>query len=164
MMSLLPGIIVLGLAALAAVFLAMSRPSPPGNVAERIAASRVLIFAILVQSVHFTEELVTGFHERVPAIFGQQAMPLSFFIIFNVAWIGIWIVSVPGIRSAHGAAFFAAWFLAIAGMANGILHPLLALVDGRYFPGLFSSPFICAASIWLWIRLQHATRYMPVAG
>ena len=52
----------------------------------------------------------------------------------------------------------AAWFLAIAGMFNGIAHPLLAVAAGGYFPGLASSPFIGAASVWLWFRLRSATR------
>jgi hypothetical protein len=61
------------------------------------------------------------------------------------------------LRSARPAAFFAAWFLAIAGMFNGIAHPFLALAAGRYFPGLVSSPVIAAASVWLWLRLRDAT-------
>ena len=45
-----------------------------------------------------------------------------------------------------GLAALAAWFLAIAGMFNGIAHPLLALASGGYFPGLVSSPFIAVMS------------------
>jgi hypothetical protein len=55
-------------------------------------------------------------------------------------------------------AFFAAWFLAIAGALNGIGHPLMAVAAGGYFPGLVSSPFVGLACIWLWIRLREATR------
>jgi hypothetical protein len=55
-------------------------------------------------------------------------------------------------------AVFAAWFLAIAGMFNGIAHPLLAIAERGYFPGVVSSPFICVASVWLWLRLRKATR------
>ena len=158
MLSLLPSIFVLGLAALAALFLALQRQSPPKNAAERLSASRALALAVLVQSIHFTEELLTGFHERVPALFGQPAMSLSFFVVFNLAWLVIWLASIPGLQSARTGAYFAAWFLAIAGMFNGVLHPLMALADGGYFPGVASSPFIAAASVWLWLRLRNATR------
>lgn len=96
MLSVLPSFVILGLAALAALVLALSRPSPPEREMERHAASHALALAVGVQSVHFAEETATGFHERFPALFGLPAMPLSVFV--------------------------AAWFLAIAGMLNGLCH------------------------------------------
>jgi len=156
--SLLPSIFILGLAALAALILARSRRSPAENKSQRLAASRALALATGVQALHFAEEAATGFHERLGPVFGLTEMQFSYFMAFNLAWLGIWIVSVPGVRSAHTGALFAAWFLAIAGMFNGIGHPLLAAAAGGYFPGLVSSPFIAAASIWLWLRLRSATQ------
>ncbi len=158
MLSVLPSILVLSLAALAALLLTLSRSSPPEREAERHAASHALALAVGVQSVHFAEETATGFHERLPALFGLPGMALSVFVVFNLVWLGIWVASVPGLRSARSAAFFAAWFLAIAGMLNGIAHPLLAVADNTYFPGLVSSPFIGGASVWLWFRIRQATR------
>ena len=158
MLSVLPSIVALGLAALAALLLAMSRPSPPERRLKRHAASHALALAVGVQSAHFAEETATGFHERFPALFGLPSMPLSVFVVFNLAWLGIWIASVTGLRSARTAAFFAAWFLGIAGMLNGIAHPLLAVAVGGYFPGLVTSPFIGGVSVWLWLRLRGATR------
>ena len=117
----------------------------------------MLSLAVVVQSVHFAEEAATGFHERFPALLGLPGMPLAFFVVFNLTWLGIWVASAPGLRSARKAAFFAAWFLAIAGMVNAIAHPLLAIAEGGYFPGLISSPFIGGASAWLWLRLRRAT-------
>ncbi len=157
MLNVLPSILVLGLAALAALRLVQSRRSPPENVAERLAAARALALAVGVQSVHFAEEAATGFHERLGALLGVPGIPLSVFVVFNLTWLGIWVASVPGLRSARAAAFFASWFLAIAGMFNGIAHPLLAIAAGGYFPGLVSSPFIGFASVWLWLRLRRAT-------
>ncbi len=157
MLNVLPSILVLGLAALAALLLVLSRRSPPENVAERLAAARALALAVGVQSIHFAEEAATGFHERLGALLGLPGIPLSVFVVFNVTWLGIWVASVPGLRSPRAAAFFAAWFLAIAGMFNGIAHPLLAIAAGGYFPGLASSPVIGVASVWLWLRLRRAT-------
>ena len=156
--SLLPSILVLGLAALAALALARIRRSPPENVAERAAAARALAVATAVQSIHFVEEAATGFHERLGALVGLPAMPFSFFIAFNLTWLGIWVASVAGLRSVRTVAFFAAWFLAIAGMVNGIAHPVLAIAADGYFPGLVTSPVIGGVSIWLWLRLRAATR------
>jgi hypothetical protein len=161
-LNLLPSIFVLGLAALAALHLALGRRSPPENMAERFAASRVLALATGLQAVHFAEEATTGFHERLGAVLGLPGIPFSGFVVFNLTWLGIWVASILGLRSGRAAAFFAAWFLAIAGMVNGIAHPLLAVAAGGYFPGVISSPLIGAASVWLWLRLRGATR--PAGG
>ena len=158
MLSVVPSVLVLGLAALAALLLLRRRWSPPDKVGERNGAARALAVALAVQGLHFAEEMATGFHEALPAAFGLPAIPRSIFVIFNLTWLGIWVASVPGLRSARPAAFFAAWFLAIAGMVNAVAHPLLAIAAEGYFPGLVSSPVIGAASVWLWLRLRGATR------
>ncbi len=158
MLNLLPSILVLGLAALGAIFLAQNRRSSPEMIAERKVAARVLGLAVMVQSIHFAEEAATGFHERLPALLGLQDIPFSVFIIFNLLWLAIWVASIPGLRAAHTGAFFAAWFLAIAGMVNGVAHPLLAVAQGGYFPGLVSSPIEGIACVWLWLRLRAATQ------
>ncbi len=158
MLSILPSMVVLGLAALAALLLAVGRRSPPENAAERLAAARALALTTGVQAVHFVEETATGLHEQLPALFGLPGIPLSLFLVFNLTWLATWVASVPGLRSARPPAFFAAWFLAIAGMFNGIGHPLLAIAAGGYFPGLVTSPFIGGVSVWLWLRLRGATR------
>ena len=137
MASLLPSMVALGLAAIAALILARSRWSPPENMAERLAASRALAIAVVIQGIHFSEEAATGFHERLGPVFNLPAMSFTLFVGFNAIWLGIWVASVPGLKSARVVAFFAAWFLAIAGMMNGIAHPLLAVAEGGYFPGLF---------------------------
>ena len=158
MLSVLPSIVVLGVAALAALHLAKRCPSPPEKIAARRTASNTLAVATGLQSIHFVEEAATGFNERFPALFGFPNMSFAVFAIFNIVWIAIWIASIPGLRSARLVAFFAAWFLAIAGILNGIGHPLMAVAAGGYFPGLVSSPFVGLACIWLWLNLRAATR------
>ena len=157
MWSVIPSVVVLGSVAIVAVGLAQRRSSPVEAATERIAASIVLGAATAIQCVHFAEEWATGFHARFPALLGLEPMPLSFFVPFNLAWIAIWIVSMPFLRLGRGIAFFAAWFLAIAGILNGIAHPMMAIASGGYFPGLLTSPFIGIAGVILWLRLQRAT-------
>ena len=157
MLSFLPSILALGLAALAAWSLTRGRGSPPESAAARHAASVALALSLLIQTIHFVEEAATGFDVRLGPLFGLPEMPRTAFLVFNLIWIGIWVASIPGLREARPLAFFAAWFLAIAGMINGIAHPLLALAAEGYFPGLVSSPFIGLASVWLWVRLRRAT-------
>ncbi len=157
MLSILPSVMILGLVALVAVGLARTRRSPPQKAAERSAAARALALTAGVQGVHFAEEAATGFNVQFPALLGLPAMSMPLFLVFNLVWLGIWFVSVPGLRSGRQAALFAAWFLALAGMLNGIAHPLMAVVAGGYFPGLVTSPFIGVAGFWLGSRLRDAT-------
>ena len=157
MWSVVPSVVVLGLVAIVAVRLAHRRSSPVEAATERIAAATVLGFATAIQSVHFAEEWVTGFHARFPALLGLDPMPLSFFVPFNLVWIAIWIVSIPFLRLGQRPAFFAAWFIAIGGMLNGVAHPMMAIASGGYFPGLITSPVIGLAGVILWRRLQRAT-------
>ena len=155
LLSFLPSIIVLGLVAAAAARLAQ-KPAEDEHQPERAKAARMLGIATIIQGIHFIEEAATGFHERLPALIGQPGMPLSIFVAFNLVWLVIWMASVPGLSDGRRGAFFAAWFLAIAGILNGIAHPLLALASNGYFPGLVTSPFIGAAGVWLYLSLRRA--------
>ena len=157
MLSVLPSVVVLGLVAIVAIRLAQSRSSPIEAARERIAASWVLGIATAIQGVHFVEEWATDFRVRFPALLGLDPMPLSFFVTFNLGWIAIWIVSIPLLRIGRRAAFFAAWFLAIAGLLNSVAHPMMAVLSGGYFPGLMTSPLVGVAGVILWQRLHVAT-------
>jgi hypothetical protein len=159
MWSVLPSVVVLGLVAIVAVRFTQGRASPVEAATERMPASPVLGIATAIQSVHFVEEWITGFHVRFTALLGLDLdpMPLSFFVTFSLAWLAIWIVSIPFLRVGRRAAFFSAWFLAIAGILNGVAHPMMAIASGGYFPGLITSPFIGIAGVILWQRLQTAT-------
>ena len=157
MLSVIPSVIVLGLVAIVAVRLARKRLSPVNAITERAAASKALWIAIAIQAAHFAEEWSTGFHVRFPAPMNLEPMPLSFFVAFNIAWLAIWVVSASSLRGGGKTAFFAAWFLAIAAMLNGVAHPMMALASGGYFPGLITSPFIGFAGVFLWKRLGEAT-------
>ena len=156
-MVYLPSLLVLGLLAGMALHLARTRKPLANQDNQVLAASRALGLATAVQFVHFSEEWVTGFNVRFPALFGLEPIPEATFVVFNLAWIAIWIVAIPMLRAARTFAFFVAWFLAIAGLTNGIAHPLLAAVTDGYFPGLVSSPLIGMAGFYLWRRLEVAT-------
>ena len=157
MFSMAPSVAVLGFVAIVAVRLTQRRTSPVEAAKERNAACTMLGLATAIQSAHFAEEWATGFHARFPALLGLDPMPLWFFVPFNLAWIAIWIVSVPYLRLGRKPAFFAAWFIAIGGMLNGVAHPIMAIASGGYFPGLVTSPVIGLAGLVLWRRLLRAT-------
>ncbi len=113
--------------------------------------------AILAQAGHFAEELTTALHERLSAAFGLPPMSLGLFVSFNVTWLVIWALSAWGLARRHHVALFPLWFLGIASVANGLLHPLLALNAGGYFPGLATSPLMAVVGALLLARLARVT-------
>ena len=63
----------------------------------------------------------------------------------------------PG-RFKFTSALIPIWFFAIGMSLNGVVHPLLALQAGGYFPGLASSPVVGLFEVMLWSRLLAFTR------
>ncbi len=117
-----------------------------------------LLFGIAWQCVHFTEEFATGLYAKLPALMNLSPWSPSFFVGFNVAWIAIFVVSVVGIRRNVAIAYFPVWFLAVALLLNGVLHPLLSLYSRGYFPGLITSPVAGLIGLLLLRRLVSMTR------
>jgi hypothetical protein len=155
--AFVPSLLALGPLAIAAGALALHRESPPSLASGRGLAARALALATIVQALHFAEELGTGLPARLGPLFGLPPMSTAFFVAFNVAWLTAWIASVPLLRGGVRFAFFAAWFLALAGFLNGVAHPLLAIASGGYFPGLVSSLPLALVAARLWRELRGAT-------
>jgi len=100
---------------------------------------------------------VTRFEDRFPTLLGFPAWSEDFFVTFNLIWLFVWISSVIGLQRGYRLALFPIWFFAIAAIANGIAHPILAVVVRGYFPGLITSPVVGVVGL-LWLRLQAMTK------
>ena len=125
---------------------------------SRQRTARLFLVGLSVQCLHFTEEFVTRFQVRFPALLGFPAWSENFFVVFNLIWLSIWILSAVGLQNGHRLALFPVWFFAIAATVNGVAHPLLALMIRGYFPGLISSPVLGVIGVLLWQRLLALTR------
>ncbi len=155
MIEVLPSVLFLSVMAVVALWLTISRGGVAAGAAAVQPAVRVAAIAIAAQAGHFLEELTTGFHERFPAAFGLAPMSLGLFVSFNLAWLGIWALSAWGLAHRRQVALFPLWFLGIASVANGLIHPLLALNAGGYFPGLVTSPLVGVVGALLLARLSR---------
>lgn len=155
--SELVGTAGLSAAALAAVLLTLGRTPVAGDGRARQRTTLIYAALIFVQALHATEEYVTGFHVAFPASLGLAPWPASFFLTFNGVWLAIWIAAGIGLRAGHHVAHVPVWFLAIAAIANGVAHPLLAIRAGGYFPGLITSPLLLVGGILLWRRAMEIT-------
>ncbi|HEX6748345.1 MAG TPA: hypothetical protein VF092_13700 [Longimicrobium sp.] len=140
--SIVIGTSGLAIGAVIALVLTLARGYADADEARLRHAVRLAFITIALQAGHFGEELETGFARRFPELLGLAPWPDLFFVLFNVFWLAIWTMSVPALFARRRAALFPLWFLGIAGVVNGIAHPLLAIRAGSYFPGLYTSPFV----------------------
>ena len=67
-----------------------------------------------------------------------------------------WTVSALAMPTRQRLAFAAIWFFALAGVMNGVGHPLLAALARGYFPGLVTSPAVGMAGALVWRELHRA--------
>jgi hypothetical protein len=100
----------------------------------------VYLLALAIQFLHFTEEYVYGFHERVTEIMaGMPPFNVNVFVAFNMIAYSLFLLA--GLAMYKGMKFpmIIVWFFAIVVLGNAIWHLLLTLRVGGYFPGLYTS-------------------------
>lgn len=157
-MSVLPSMVVLGTLIVIAALLTVRRAWAVEDYGRTRRAIQIAAVTVLIQAGHFGEELLTGLRERLPALFGLDAMPLGLFVTFNVAWLAIWSISAWALRARYRVALFPLWFLGLGCITNGVAHPALAVAVGGYFPGLVTSPVAGVAGVMLLRQLLLITR------
>ncbi len=151
--SILLGTAALHLILLAAVLLVYARPALRVTGQSRDSLAKMALIATALHCFHTTEEFATGFYVEFPELLGLQPWPPLFFIGFNLMWIAVWCLSVAGLYLPARVVQVPLWFLALASAVNGLAHPLLALAQWAYFPGLWTSPLVGAAGIVLIRRM-----------
>jgi hypothetical protein len=157
--SVLSGTAGLSVLVVISLVLTVARPhvSPDPTVRRRFLV--LLGTAIVGQCMHFAEELTTGFHFRFPVLLGLSPWTPGFFVWFNLAWIVVWVLAAFGLRIGLVAALVPVWFLALALLLNGVAHPLMALREGAYFPGLYTSPLVGVIGVLLLRGLRRLTHF-----
>jgi hypothetical protein len=155
--SILLGTSGLWVADLAAALLTIRRTLLEKDMSGRERVTRLLLVGLAAQCLHFGEEYVTQFEVRFPRLLDLSPWPGNFFVIFNLGWLSVWILSAVGLQRGWRLSLFPVWFFAIASMVNGIGHPVLSILVRRYFPGLLTSPLVGVEGVLLWRRLWAAT-------
>ena len=106
--------------------------------AERVLP--VYLTALAIQFLHFTEEYVYGFHQRVTEIMaGMPPFDLNVFVAFNMIAYSLFLLAGLGMYKGVKFPMVIVWFFAIAVLGNAIWHSALSLKVGGYFPGLYTS-------------------------
>lgn len=98
------------------------------------------LLALAMQFLHFTEEYLTGFHQRITEIMaGMPPFNLNVFVAFNMIAYALFLLAGVGMSKGMKFPMIIVWFFAIAFLGNSIWHLLLTLRVGGYFPGLYTS-------------------------
>lgn len=175
MRSVLLGTLGLSLLAVVSIVIAYMRRRS-WAVDQTVRVSRLVILGLCLHVIHAGEEWRGGFSTAFPRLLGLGPWPETFFVPFNVAWLGIWLLSLralpapaavrdqPPLQTATApglAVLSPIWFLGLASIANGIAHPMMAAAVGGYFPGLWSSPLVGIVGFVLVRELIEATRARP---
>jgi hypothetical protein len=97
----------------------------------------LFLASIAIQTFHFVKEYAGEVHELVPPLFSFSPLPAEKFVVINLIWIGIFLVSAVGVFRGVRLALLPVWFMAlIGGIGNSIFHTWLAVQGGGYAPGL----------------------------
>jgi hypothetical protein len=122
---------------------------------------RIRLFGFIAlgtQTLHFLEELLGGFQEVFPTLFGLAPFSRTSFVVFNVSWLLIWLIAIPAAAGGRRFAEWPLWFLAFALVLNGVAHPILALGTRGYFPGLITTPLVAVGGFLFLRCLLRLTR------
>ena len=124
----------------------------------------VFLVAVLIQCVHLSEEIWSGFFRAFPPMLGGGPWSEPQFVVFNVVWLAVFLAAAIGLEQRWRPAYVATLFLAIGGgIANGLGHIALAIRAEGYFPGLYTAPFALVAGIALLMRHRRVVERVAPA-
>src|SRR5262245_53283281 len=92
MRSILLGTSALGVAAVVALLLTLTRRALKPDSPHRDPVINLLLIGISIHCLHFVEEFVTRLNDRFPQELGLPAWSSEFFVAFNLFWIAIWVL------------------------------------------------------------------------
>lgn len=111
--------------------------------------------SIIIFLSHAAEEFMTGFHRALPALFDRAAWSNTQFLVFIIVWMLVFCISAFSIRPNRPLPSLIVLFFAVAGgVGNGVMHLLLVVQQGGYFPGAWTAPLCLGVGIWL-LRLLY---------
>jgi hypothetical protein len=114
---------------------------------------------VLAQAVHSTEEYIGRLWETFPparVVSGMVSDDLPRgFVVANLLLVafGLWAWAGP-VRRAWPIAVPLAWIWVALEVVNGIGHPLWALRQGSYMPGVATAPILLVVALYLARQLR----------
>ena len=99
------------------------------------------LIALAVQLVHFAEEFVTGFAEQFPHRYGAAPYAVDMFVWFNMGAYAVFVVAAVALWHGGNRKLLVPvlFFVVYGTLANAVAHLTWAILEGAYFPGLYTS-------------------------
>ena len=98
------------------------------------------LIALSVQFLHFLEEYHGRLYDKLPQLFDFPSIDRDAFITFNLVAYSIFILGAIAIYlESKKFMLIPLFFILLGTMANGVLHSLISLWQGSYFPGLYTA-------------------------
>ncbi len=121
------------------------------------------LLALAVQFLHFTEEYITGFYYKFPALFNAPAYDVDVFLVFNMLAYSLFVMGAVAIYKGVKSAMLVPLFFAVYGtIGNSIAHLIFAIMAKSYFPGLYTSLIYWILGPMLLITIWRETRASAV--
>jgi hypothetical protein len=118
----------------------------------------VYLIGIGVFVLHATEEFRTGFQREMPALFGGTWTNTQF-VAFNAVWLVTFVIAAVTLSRRSPLPVLVVLFFMLAGcLGNGVMHLLLAVQAGGYFPGAWTAPLCFLVGIALCGQLYGTSR------
>ena len=117
------------------------------------------LMLVLIQGVHSVEEYFGRLWEVFqPAKFLSGLVSNNLetgFLIINIGLFifGIWSWAVP-VRKDYSIARSTIWIFIVIEMINGIGHPVWAIYEMSYVPGLVTAPILLILAIYLFREIR----------
>ncbi len=127
----IPGIIITYLVYLNTFY--KKTPNP-----ERILP--LYLLSLGIQFIHFTEEYLTDFTTEIPRLFGQQAYPKDYWLIFNMmAYFFFIIGGIVLFKRIKELMIIPLFFILVGVIFNSIAHIMISIYVAGYFSGLYTA-------------------------
>lgn len=121
------------------------------------------LFSLGIQFIHFTEEYLTDFTIEVPALLGQEAYPIDYWLTFNM--IAYFIFILGGIilfKQIKELMIIPLFFILVGVILNSIGHIMISIYVGGYFSGLYTALIYLIIGPILIKRVLNETRSIEV--
>lgn len=100
----------------------------------------VYMIALAWQGVHFAEEHAAGFWRDFPVLYGGQAASTDLFTWFNMTAYAVFSLATVASLVGHVRPLVmpSMFFVVYGCLANAISHVTWSVMEGGYFPGLYT--------------------------
>lgn len=93
---------------------------------------------VLAEALHTFEEVVSGFHERLP---GDAVTP-EFYVMIGLGIVLLMAALIPSVGHGRRWAIRLARLIAVLEIVNGGAHLTLAALEWSYVPGMWTAPLV----------------------